>query len=99
MPNDESPERTASNSLVEEGEQALDHGFYDRSADFFQEAVKTDPSNGVGYYYLALVKFRTGEYGEVSGFLEKASALLANDTAWSEKIDSLRQDLQQQKPE
>lgn len=89
----DTPERSASDALVEEGRQALDHGLYDRSADLFQEAVTVDPTNGAGYYYLALVKFKTGEYGEVWDLLEKAETLLAKDPEWIEKIEELKQEL------
>src|SRR3989338_4988602 len=75
---EETPERRASNALIEQGTGILERGLYDRAADLFQEAVSVDPTNGAGYYYLALVKLKTGEYGGVEGFLEKAESLLAD---------------------
>ena len=89
----ETPERRAAEALVDEGREALDRGLHDRAADLFQESVAVDPTNGVGYYYLALVKFKTGEYGEVWDFLEKAETLLRNDPDWIEKIEQLKQEL------
>jgi tetratricopeptide (TPR) repeat protein len=87
------PERKASNALIDEGQQALDRGLYDRAADLFQESVAVDPTNGAGYYYLALVKLKAGEYGEAWDFTEKAETLLPKDSDWIEKIEALRQEL------
>lgn len=93
------PERAASSALIEEGKLALERGLYDRSLDRFQEAVTLDPSNGVGFYYLAFVKLRTGEYGEVWGLLEKAESLLTGNAEWILKIEELKQELHQKKPD
>lgn len=95
----ESAERTASNALVEEGIKAVERGLYDRAADLFQESVTVDSSNGSGYYHLALVKLRTGEYGEVEGLLEKAEMLLQDRPEWTEKLEELRREFHQQKPD
>lgn len=89
----ETPERRAAEALVEEGIEALDRGLHDRAADLFQESVAVDPTNGVGYYYLALVKFKSGEYGEVWDFLEKAETLLRDEPGWIEKIEQLKQEV------
>lgn len=97
VPKEETAERVASNALIEEGVRSLDRGLYDRSADLFQESVTVDPSNGVGYYYLALVKTRTGEYGEVGGLLEKAESLL--DPSWRERLDELKEEFNQNRPD
>ncbi len=90
-------ERTASNALIEEGEEALGRGLNDRAADLFQQSVTVDPTNGAGYYYLALVKTKSGEYGEAWGLFEKAESLLSQDPEWSSKLDELRQELQERK--
>lgn len=90
---EETPERRASNALVEEGQTALGRGQYDQAADLFQESVTVDPTNGAGYYYLALVRFKTGEYGEAWDFLEKAETLLPSDPEWLERIELLKRDL------
>jgi tetratricopeptide (TPR) repeat protein len=92
-PQEATPERRASNALVEEGETALDRGQYDRAADLFQESVTVDPTNGAGYYYLALVRFKTGEYGEAWDFLEKAETLLPSEPEWLERVELLKRDL------
>ncbi len=92
------PERRASGSLVEGGRAYLDHGLFDRAADTFQQAANLDPTNGAAFYYLALVKYRMGEYGEVWDYLEKAEALLAGGKHWAEKLEELRREVNEVKP-
>ncbi|MBI2082217.1 MAG: hypothetical protein HYT76_01485 [Deltaproteobacteria bacterium] len=87
------PEREASNALIEQGKSKLEAGHYDKAFDFFQESVNVDPTNGVGFYYLAYVKYKTGEYQEVANFLEKAEALLSSSKEWQERIDLLKGEL------
>lgn len=94
QPAEETPERMASSALIERGQEALEGGRHDQAADLFQEAVSVDPSNGVGYYYLALVKLRTGEYGEVWGLIEKAESLLGEEGEWPEKLETLKRELE-----
>lgn len=94
----ETPERQASNSLIEEGLTAFNRGLYDHSADLFQQAVTVDPSNGAGYYHLAVAKLRSGEYGEAAGLQEKAEQLLANDPSWTDRLKDLRSELNQKQP-
>lgn len=94
---EETPERAASNALVEEGKTAFERGSLDRAGDVFQEAVSVDPTHGVPYYYLALVKMKSGEYGGVWGFLEKAEDLLARKPEWTAKLKSLREELEHEK--
>ena len=88
------PERRASNDYLEQGQRVFNGGAYDRAADLFQEAVTVDPTNGAGYYFLALVKTKTGEYGEAAEFLEKAEALLPEDSEYKEKSNQLKEELQ-----
>ena len=98
MEREAGPERRASESLVEAGGAYLEHGLFDRAADTFQEAANLDPTNGAAFYYLALVKYRMGEYGEVWDYLEKAEALLSGDRDWSERLESLRREVHEAKP-
>lgn len=93
------PERKASDVLVEQGQAALNEGRYDHAADLFQESISVDPSNGIGYYSLAAVKFQSGEYGDVWNLLDKAELLLSNQPEMLEKIQTLRLEVQKQKPE
>ncbi len=87
------PERRASDALIEEGIRTMDNGRYDRAADLFQEAITIDSTNGAGYYRLAFVKVKMGEYGEARGLLEKAEHLLAGDSEWKTKLEELRAEL------
>ena len=84
---------------MEDGIKALERGLHDRAADLFQESVTVDYSNGAGYYHLALVKLRTGEYGEVEGLLEKAEMLLENRPEWTERLEELRREFHQHRPD
>ncbi len=86
------PERQASHAMIETGKGFLEQGLFDQAADRFQEAANVDPTNGVAFYYLALVKYRTGDYESVGDFLEKAEALLGEDREWAEKLEILRRD-------
>jgi len=86
------PERKASEALIQKGVDSMDQGLFDRAEDNFQDAVNLDPSNGAGFYYLALIKYKLGEYETVPNFLEKAEALLKNDPDWTGRLESLRRD-------
>ncbi len=93
------PERSASNSLIEEGIVAYDRGLNDHSADLFQESINVDPTNGASYYYLTLVKVRSGEYGEAWGLIEKAELLFQQNPDWLAKVEEVKAELQQKKPD
>lgn len=93
-----SAQRSASESLIQQGTQAMDQGRYEESTDLFQEAVSVDPSHGAGYYHLALVKFKTGEWEEASNLLEKAETLLAEEAGWTERLEELKRQLHESQP-
>ncbi len=92
------PAQSASVALVEQGREAALSGRYDQAADIFQEAISVDPSNGVAYYELAVVRSRSGDYGDAWGFLEKAESLLGHNPQWQDSLNALRQELSQKKP-
>ncbi len=94
----ESPERKASNAVVEQGQSTFNRGLYDQAANSFQEAVTLDATNGAAYYWLALAKLRSGEYGEAEGLIEKAQTLLAGRSEWTDKLSDLQKEFQQNKP-
>lgn len=94
----DTPERAASEALVEEGKVFLEKGMFDSAGDKFQEAISIDPSYGVPYYYMAHVKLKGGEYGGVWGFLEKAEELLAKNPEWTAKLKILREELEHDQP-
>jgi len=92
------PQRAASNALIDDGEKAFAQGRYDASADLFQQAVTVDPTNGAAYYHLALAKTRSGEYGEAEGLIEKAEQLLGSDPEWALKLEELKREYHQKAP-
>ncbi len=91
------PQRAASNALIDDGEKAFAQGRYDSAADLFQQAVTVDPTNGAAYYHLALAKTRSGEYGEAEGLIEKADQLLGGKPEWVEKLEELKRDFDKNK--
>ncbi len=88
------PARRASNALVEKGKALMSAGENELGSGRFKGAIQLDPSNGQAYYYLALSYSKTGQSDLAHGALDKASNLLRHDPEWSEKIDELRQDLE-----
>jgi Tfp pilus assembly protein PilF len=96
---EETPERIASNALIDDGEKIFSQGRYDSAADLFQQAVTVDPSNGSAYYHLALAKVRSGEYGDAEGLIEKADQLLGHDPNWAERLEDLKREFHQKNPD
>lgn len=93
-----SPERIASDALIDDGERMESRGLYGRSADLFQEAVTVDPTNGAGYYHLAAAHLKSGEYGDVEGLIAKARTLLGSNPEWSARLKDLDQEYRQRAP-
>ena len=87
------PERAASERLVEKGIAMLDEGGFQRAANLFRDAVNIDTTNGVAYYYLAFARSRLDEREVALGLLDKAEALLSYDEDWVKRIDELRAEL------
>ena len=92
---EDTAERMASEAIVDDGQRALQHGLYDNAADLFQQAVTVDPTNGEAYYYLALARVRSGEYGEAEGLIEKADQLLGAKPDWVLKLEELKREFHQ----
>ena len=95
---EETAERMASNALVDDGERVFTSGRYDSAADLFQQAVTVDPTNGAAYYYLALTKTKSGEYGEAEGLIDKADQLLRSNPEWTDKLEELKREFNRNKP-
>ncbi len=87
------PQRRASNKLVQKGIIELDKNNYVLAIQIFQEAINIDATNGEAYYYLALTNNYLGEKNTALGLLDKAESLLNNDPSWIEKIEALRSDI------
>lgn len=91
----EESKRVASDALLEKGKVLLEtQGDVGPAIDLFQEAVNLDPTNGAGYYLLSLASFKQGDYEKSKGFLQKAETLLGSDSAWKEKLEQLKKDLE-----
>ncbi len=76
------PNTIAALRLVEDGRVHLEAGRYDRALERFERAVAIDPTNGYGYYYLALLHFQMKKY-------DQAVALAARAAAFSGKTDPI----------
>jgi tetratricopeptide (TPR) repeat protein len=87
------PERQASNRLVEQGKVFLNNDELERAISTFSDAINVDTGNGEAYYYLAITHAKQGEPDVAVGLLDKADALLSRDPEWSERIDQARRDL------
>lgn len=85
-----SPQRVASNQLVDKGLNHLDAKEYELAAVRFQDAINIDPRNGIAYYYLAMTDYYTGQSDVALGLLDKAQSLIGHDAKWNERIENLR---------
>jgi Tfp pilus assembly protein PilF len=92
--NAQTPERSASNSLIENGNAKLAEGDAQKASIFFRDAIKVDPSNGPAYYYLSFSYFKMQETEMAKGLLEKAENLLSHDKEWLRKIEELKFNLE-----
>lgn len=93
------PQRKASDRLVDKGKTSLDAKNYDQALQLFQDAANVDPSNGVAYYYLALTDHYLGEQNTAAGLLDKAESLLRSDQYWMGKVEELRALITGEKPQ
>ena len=87
---EDTPQRRASQRIVEKGVLALQDAERDVAFQHFQNAMNVDPTNGVAYYYAAKVSFEQDEPSQALGFLDKAETLVGVDDYWLKRIDSLR---------
>lgn len=89
-----SPERAASQSLVEEGKGYLIAGQAGEAERRFDRATRIDPTNGFAYYFLGRARVASGDRNGAIGVLEKAESLLGPYPEWRERaarlIGSLR---------
>lgn len=92
------PQRKASERLVEKGIAELGAKNAEHAAQIFQDAVNVDASNGVAYYYLAMADAQIGRSDVAAGLLDKAESLLRYDSDWISKIEELRTSITGEKP-
>lgn len=74
-----SPQRAASLRLTDEGRRLLGKGDSTAAVDRLEKAVKIDPSNAHGYYWLAQVYDRNGKPDQALAFVDKSVVLFAQD--------------------
>lgn len=78
-----SPERATSVRLTDEGRRLLQDGDDAAAIDRIERALKIDPTNAHGYYWLAQVHARRGRLDQALAFADKAAILFsAGDQAW-----------------
>jgi len=85
------PQRAASLRLTDEGRRLLEQGDTAAALDRIEKAIKIDPSNPHGYYWLAQVHLKNGRLDQALAFSDKAIVLFApNDQAWLVQSYTLR---------
>lgn len=86
-----SPQRAASLRLTDAGRRSLESGDVTGALDRIEKAVKVDPSNPHGYYWLAQVHLRNGRLDQALAFSEKSIVLFSQgDRAWLTQAHTLR---------
>ena len=64
-------------------------GDIDAALERLEQAVRIDPANPHGYYWLARVHYRQQQYDQAIAFTEKATVLFArSDAAWLSRSHS-----------
>jgi Flp pilus assembly protein TadD len=77
------PERATSLRLIDEGRRLLEGGDDAAALDRIESAVKIDPSNPHGYYWLAQAHLRRGRFDQALAFAQKASVLFGpSERVW-----------------
>ena len=71
------PQTATSLRLTEEGRQLLSHGDMKNALDRLEKALRIDPTNAYGYYWLAQVHYRRERYDQAIAFADKAAGLFA----------------------
>lgn len=84
-----SPEREASQHVVEEGKGYLITGRLAEAERRFERATRIDPTNGFAYYWLGRSRVEAGEPAAAAGVLEKAESLLGPYPEWRERAARL----------
>lgn len=78
-----SPQRAASLRLTDAGRRMLDSGDTAGALDRIEKAVKVDPTNPHGYYWLAQVHLRNGRLDQALAFSDKSIVLFSQgDRTW-----------------
>lgn len=84
-----SPERAASQRLVEEGKGYLIADQPDEAERRFLRAARIDPTNGFAWYHLGRARLAAGDRAGAIGVLEKAETLLGPYPDWRARASRL----------
>ena len=83
------PEREASQQVVEEGKGYLITGRTAEAERRFERATRIDPTNGFAYYWLGRSRVEAGDPAGAAGVLEKAESLLGPYPEWRDRAARL----------
>ena len=83
------PERDASQKVVEEGKGYLITGQAVQAERRFEHATRIDPTNGFAYYWLGRARVEAGDPAAAAGVLEKAEGLLGPYPEWRDRAARL----------
>jgi Flp pilus assembly protein TadD len=83
------PEREASQQIVEEGKGYLITGRAAEAERRFDRATRIDPTNGFAWYWLGRARLEAGDPTAAAGVLEKAESLLGPYPEWRDKAARL----------
>lgn len=83
------PEREASQQVVEEGKGYLITGRTAEAERRFERATRIDPTNGFAYYWLGRARVEAGDTAAAAGVLEKAEGLLGPYPEWRDRAARL----------
>jgi tetratricopeptide (TPR) repeat protein len=83
------PQREASQQVVEEGKGYLITGRAVEAERRFERATRIDPTNGFAYYWLGRSRVEAGDPAAAAGVLEKAESLLGPYPEWRDRAARL----------
>jgi Flp pilus assembly protein TadD len=83
------PEREASQQVVEEGKGYLITGRTTEAERRFERATRIDPTNGFAFYWLGRSRVEAGDPAAAAGVLEKAESLLGPYPEWRDRAARL----------
>jgi len=76
------PERAASMRLVEQGQDEISKGRFERAAYRLSQAMEVDSTNPFAYFYLGVVRMRTSRYQQAADLFGRAADLFSMFKSW-----------------
>ncbi len=74
------PQEAASLRLADQGRELFERGDLEGALDRLEKAVRVDPNDPHGYYWLAQVHFRRDRYDQALAFADKAALLFSRSS-------------------